>query len=309
MKNNREKKRLSPVNITNLLTTPLSLEAPVPLRPTYVTTSSKSFSPSFNEGLYQNNLRKSNASTFASMSFEKCLLNDNLTTLNALKLSEMPQRGSRTVKIFQTKEYGKTSSELFFNKLNKEGTGKKFVLTPPKLKSVTQASWVAGGYWQPGGDLQTLSRSSSQSSGFGSTGSNFAPSICNDYDRCSVVSEATQHCYSPKSSFYGQNSQSTFSRPESPVYSHFSKASHESSFHRQMSSASSTCSCQYSSASCTNHCQHNQSFSNAPFPQTNYQSCQTAQYTTFLSNPAWFPALLCVSLVFNMVVLCATLLR
>lgn len=91
----------------------------------------------------------------------------------------------------------------------------KPVLTPPKLTNVTQSSWVAGGYWKPPYEFNdnfnshtTLSRSSSQSSGFGSQSSsqnlnsidlhNSLPnsrntSICGEYDKFSVFSEPPYH--------------------------------------------------------------------------------------------------------------------
>lgn len=108
----------------------------------------------------------------------------------------------------------------------------KPVLSPPKLQNVTQASWVAGGYWKPNEYLNNfngfsnLSRSSSQSSGFSSQASsqpfhcdnvfNSLPSsrtnsVCGEFDRYSVFSEPayqynktspTSSHFSAKSRFY-----------------------------------------------------------------------------------------------------------
>lgn len=90
----------------------------------------------------------------------------------------------------------------------------KPVLSPPKLSNVTQSSWVAGGYWKPSEYLEgfaspPLSRSSSQSSGFGSQSSSqnnlngydaFGSlpssrntSVCGEIDKFSVLSEPAYH--------------------------------------------------------------------------------------------------------------------
>ncbi|XP_011149618.1 uncharacterized protein LOC105189303 isoform X2 [Harpegnathos saltator] len=130
-------------------------------------------------------------------------LDNNVSALSALSLSEDSSRYSaRTPPIFERRIYGMSTCDLF--KRSSVASGRRCILSPPKLQSVTQTSWVAGGYWQEGmvSGVPTLSRSSSQSSGFGSAGSsNFAPSrepSVHEFDRCSVVSDATQSCYTPR---------------------------------------------------------------------------------------------------------------
>lgn len=88
---------------------------------------------------------------------------------------------------------------------------KRPVLTPPKLKNVTQNPWTAGGFWKNdisafpiSTDINSFSRSSSQSSGFVSTNEvvnnqyNSAPashdhSFNGDAERLSVLSEPAYH--------------------------------------------------------------------------------------------------------------------
>ncbi|XP_076393167.1 uncharacterized protein LOC100879812 isoform X2 [Megachile rotundata] len=153
---------------------------------------------------------------------ENFSLNDSLSTLSMLSLSEdKPKYTIKAPKIFEKKVYGTNSLELF-RKANKRN-----ILSPPKLKSFTQTSWVAGGYWQEDIDVPPLSRSSSQSSGFGSTCSNFAPSrepSVHEFDQCSVMSDVTQSCSTlrqnnihPVGSFNQQNAYFSFPEPKSLV--------------------------------------------------------------------------------------------
>lgn len=80
----------------------------------------------------------------------------------------------------------------------------KPVISPPKLKNITQNSWVAGGFWRdpngillPLNNLTNLSRSSSQTSGFvslepnnyNSLPSSHNNSFCGDFECNSVLSE------------------------------------------------------------------------------------------------------------------------
>ena len=130
-------------------------------------------------------------------------------------------------------------TEKTSNKLNSSQINNKSILTPPRLstKQVTQASWVAGGYWGTPGSPQRnnlnktnisnnnhdstlfpLSRSSSQSSGFVSHCSgpvsyaNQGPfslpnsrqgSICGDYEKASVLSEPPYFSWNYQSSDCG----------------------------------------------------------------------------------------------------------
>lgn len=106
----------------------------------------------------------------------------------------------------------------------------KPVLTPPKLKTVTQSPWIAGGFWHNSFDCESpvpensagFSRSSSQSSGFVSQANervNFyslSPSPVNsvygDADRNSVLSEPIN------SSFYEVRSRTKGKRLSSQSY-------------------------------------------------------------------------------------------
>lgn len=94
-------------------------------------------------------------------------------------------------------------------------TRPKPVLSPPKLHNVTQSSWLAGGYWKNPdypSNFSSLSRSSSQSSGFGSQASSqnlnldvyssLPPSrnnsVCGEFDKFSVFSEPAYHSNTQK---------------------------------------------------------------------------------------------------------------
>lgn len=253
--------------------------------------------------------------SFSHRSFDdKNSLNESVSTLSSLSLSNSHRkRVSKTPKIFETKVYDCANSDLF-TKMNRS-PNRKFVLSPPKLRSVTQSSWVAGGYWQTGMDVPTLSRSSSQSSGFGSTGSNFVPSrepsVYNEFDRYSVLSDATQCCHMSRqpsvnsmTSCCRQGSAFSFQRPDSPVYSQFAKVPQNTTlFHGNMSPL--------------HNFQANKHFQNqTPHVNDNSNNSSHVQdvpmqttHTTLLTNPVWLPTLLCGSLVFNMIVLCTTLLR
>lgn len=89
------------------------------------------------------------------------------------------------------------------------------ILSPPKLKNITQNSWTAGGFWKnditafpASTDVANLSRSSSQSSGFVSNNDPIVPNTYNslppsrepslhgDFEKASILSEPTYH-FSP----------------------------------------------------------------------------------------------------------------
>ncbi|KAJ8920281.1 hypothetical protein NQ315_011942 [Exocentrus adspersus] len=96
------------------------------------------------------------------------------------------------------------------------------ILSPPKLKNITQNSWTAGGFWKndvptlpAATNITNLSRSSSQSSGFISCNEpavhNSFPcsreaSVCGDYEKTSIASEPTYHFEPINSSWKRQQS-------------------------------------------------------------------------------------------------------
>lgn len=201
-------------------------------------------------------------------------------SLSTLFLSEdSPRCGKNTAKaapaIFERRVYSATSSENLFKK---SGSNRRYVLSPPKLRSVTQTSWVAGGYWQESHMMTatplTLSRSSSQSSGFGSAGSsNFAPSrepSVHELDRCSVVSDAIRWSY---------HTPCANNSPQS------SRAEEQERYVREANVG-------------------NRSDLTSAFP-----SHSATTTTTIVASSGWLSVLLCGSLILNMIVLCATLLR
>ncbi|XP_033334511.2 uncharacterized protein LOC117225250 [Megalopta genalis] len=247
---------------------------------------------------------------------ENYALNDSLSTLSTLSLSEDKPKyiiKNKAPKIFERKVYNPGSSKLF-KRLN--GTfSKKNSISPPKLKSVTQLPWVADGYWQNNMDLPSLSRSSSPSSGFGSVGSNFAPSrepSIHEFDQCSTVSDFTQSCYtsrqtniSPrnfyhpslqfplsdlKGSFNNQTTKftsfNTYTQPK--LLLPHSDQKNGSVFMDQCSQAQNI----------------NESNIKSPFEKHTFPS-----HTTIVSVPVWLSALLCGSLVLNIIVLSTTLVR
>ncbi|XP_046468653.1 uncharacterized protein [Neodiprion pinetum] len=318
----------SPVNITNLLMTPVSVETPMPIKPTIFMQDSATFrhdsiGKTSSSKIYRTQQYSStsnlNGSSIKSLD-DKNSLNESLSTLSSLSLSNSDRKQlSKTPKIFQTKVYDSPSPDLF-SKMNRS-PNRKFFLSPPKLKSVTQTSWVAGGYWQAGMNAATLSRSSSQSSGFGSTGSNFVPSrepsIYNDLDRYSAVSDMTQCCHMSRhnsinsiTSCCRQDSAFSFQRPDSPVFSQFPKIPQDTNLIRNSGPSqnfhTSNLFQNHPSVANGNHNNNNNNSNNHNHIQD--VPMQTI-HTTVLTSPVWLPALLCGSLIFNMVVLCTTLLR
>ncbi|PBC28922.1 uncharacterized protein LOC107997745 isoform X1 [Apis cerana] len=236
-------------------------------------------------------------------------LNDSLSTLSILSLDEnKPKHSTKIPKIFQTKVYSTKSSELF------KKSGKRHILSPPKLKSVTQTSWVAGGYWQEGIDAPSLSRSSSQSSGFGSVSSNFGPSrepSIHEFDQCSVISDTTQSCYtlrqnnSPMGSFCQQGLQ-------------FPSEPKNQSFNNQTVKFTSTNLCTSQMLLSQNNKRNNSIFMDQCSQGQNMnindvKSPSEMQifpsHTTIVTSPIWLPILLCGSLVLNIIVLCTILLH
>ncbi|XP_033219883.1 uncharacterized protein LOC117174690 [Belonocnema kinseyi] len=306
---NHEMPLNSPVNVTDLLMKSGSLETEIPIRFKESVKNKPIYS---NESGVPQNLEKmrfSDASNFAKKSpnqRESWSLNDSLHNLSTLSLSEAHPDKLRKTKVFQTQVYN-TSTSALFSRCNKNS--KKSILAPPKLRSVTQ-SWVAGGYWQAGMDPPTLSRSSSQSSGFGSAGSNLAPSrepsVYNDFDQSSVVSDAIQCCC-----LLSRNRQISFNpdcrfnyllvRPANSTCSHLSNFAHSpASFNSTLPLVNLQ----------KNYPIQDQYSTNSGNPVNHLQQVPVYRgHTTVITSPVWLPALLCGSLIFNMIVLCTILLR
>ncbi|XP_012286785.1 uncharacterized protein LOC105703183 [Orussus abietinus] len=311
----------SPVNITDLLMTPGAVETPIPIKPLPYPHNQLTFQSQYNNTLatsYHSN--NSISSSYYSLQHPSpnsvnFTLFSSLNNLSTLSLSESAVRSdSRAPKVFETKVYDTTSPDLF-RKLSRN-SNRKFMLAPPKLRSVTQSSWVAGGYWQEMINTPTLSRSSSQSSGFGSAGSNFAPSrepsVYNDIDRCSVVSDATQ-CGNiprqvnaqPSNSFYLSYS---CSRPDSPSYSPLpGPTGNNAYFQNQVPQCSN---CQSNQTVRVDQCLSSSKITCHNISQSSQTPVAVPNgYATMFASPVWLTALLCGSLVFNTIVLCTTLLR
>ncbi|KAJ8682828.1 hypothetical protein QAD02_018620 [Eretmocerus hayati] len=260
----RTRSSYSPVNITSTIMNPSAVETPIPLKPFNPTKRSLVSNVSESRFLQGSNSSSLETSFSRNSPVQAASLNDSLNSLNSLSLGSGPRSSSssQSPNVFETKVYGTTSPDIFCRR-------KPPILAPPKLRSLTQISWVAGGYWQSGLDIHTLSRSSSQSSGFGSTASNYGrpsrePSV-QDFDRCSVLSD------------------SCFATPESPIWS---KSSHSAVKNDSLSSSSESIDCcSKRETKCSGHT------------------------TTIVTNPSWLPVLLCSSLIFNMAVVCTLLLR
>lgn len=220
----------------------------------------------------------------------KRILSESMKNFSSLSLSNVNKKQIlKSPKIFETKQYGTTSPDLFrynnsYNKLSGN-----YILAPPKFKPT---SWVAGGYWQMGMNPSTLSRSSSQSSGFGSTGSNFGqsrePSVVNDIDRCSVLSDTTVYCYSTP------NINST----NSSCCSHLSSC-------RMTNQPQTIC---HNNYQYSNDWIINRNSSQQCTPETSTCSNHSTNSVTTNSS-SWLPALVCGSIFLNLVVFCTVLMR
>lgn len=303
---NQEKPRNfhSPVNITDTLLTPTAVETPIPLRPAnfaqwYVFIYEKknihypklndnsfflnkrsnqekkispSISPSSRKSIFGGEIVHQPGKTLKSQNVS---LSDSLTSLNSLSLgSQAKSSPPNSHKVFETKVYSTASPDIF-NKQHRYNQ-KRSILAPPRLNSVSHNSWISGGYWQSGIDMPTLSRSSSQSSGIGSSGSNYGhsrePSV-HEFDQFSVASE---RCY--------------FTRPESPL------STHNSTITRARSKNCSPRCSQMSDSDCSTLQCHS----------INDSKC--SGHATLVTSPL-LSVLLCGSLILNMVVLCTILLR
>ncbi|CAD6234499.1 GSCOCG00001955001-RA-CDS [Cotesia congregata] len=316
--------RKSLVNTTHLLMTDTSFDSPATIK--------ASMSPYFRicesqRSSISNEFTPKNINVPTNISFkgspeynhknpEKYALNESLKTLSNLSLDSNHKQTSKNSQIFETKTYGTSSPDLF--RRNYRTSQNKFILAPPKLKSVTQTSWVAGGYWQMGMDSPTLSRSSSQSSGFGSTASNLGPSrepsVLNEVDRCSVVSEVLP-CYNAQrqTSVGSANSfcqHGPTYRVATPDFTGCMGTSHSPPPNLIIATP---CNQSFQQQSCHNYHINDQctngNISYNMVPQTPQISCNASHPISILNSPIWLPALLCGSIVFNMVVFCTVLLR
>jgi len=210
-----------------------------------------------------------------------------------------------TAEIFEKRIYNTTSSDNLFRKSNNT-SNKRYILAPPKLRSVMQTSWVAGGYWQENMNTTspTLSRSSSQSSGFGSAGSsNFAfsrePSV-HEFDRCSVMSDGTRSCYTPYMINLGRRSSPVPQYTQLRYGETIMQSNHSSSVSSPLLRATTVCNAK-------NRLQENY-ISRDPdieHPMPVYPS----HTTTIIASPGWLSAMFCGSLILNMIVLCTMLLH
>ncbi|XP_014471641.1 PREDICTED: uncharacterized protein LOC106742846 isoform X2 [Dinoponera quadriceps] len=235
-------------------------------------------------------------------------LDSNVSVLSALSLSEDSSRYSlRTPPIFERRIYGASTCDLFRRSAVAASGRPRCILSPPKLRSVTQTSWVAGGYWQEGvmsGGAPTLSRSSSQSSGFGSAGSsNFAPSrepSVHEFDRCSVVSDVTQFCYTSRANI--TSPAKSFASSSAPRA--HSRCSMYDAPTRNCSPAIRVCG---GAIVAESPAQQEQVTAANAVRNESVPVCPS--HSTVITSPGLLFALFCGSLVLNMIVLCAMLLR
>ncbi|XP_014612368.1 PREDICTED: uncharacterized protein LOC106791325 isoform X1 [Polistes canadensis] len=302
----------SSVNLTKYLMTPVSVDIPDPVGTTLSSTTGPELSKLSTS---TNNLDIRSTLQFKNNQFDNSELDDSMSTLSIFSSDDnVPNCQIRTPKIFEKKIYSTVSPDLF--KKSNNMFGKRNILSPPKLKSVTQTSWVAGGYWQEGMDTPSLSRSSSQSSGFGSVGSNCAPSrepSIHELDQCSIISDASLSYYGQKQNTvksvkrFCQPIQSySFIKPKNPtchqtlkfsqshllpqqiLTSHFAKnnANYDECYSQQ-------------SKICTDEMENSM----------NTQQIIHSPYKTVSNNTFWLHALLCGSLLLNILAVCTTLLR
>ncbi|XP_066595541.1 uncharacterized protein [Prorops nasuta] len=293
--------RQSPINITNISMSCNTMETPLLIKqqnlenepiPQQFKKSTNSFTGNtHNSSLFLNgNIMDDN------------YLNTSINSLSTLSISGSAHRLSEKVpRDFQRNVYNSANVELF-RKANYSYS--RSILAPPKLKSVTQTSWVAGGYWQEGMSAPTLSRSSSQSSGFDSIGSNFTPSRehsvskC-DFDQSSVTSHASQIYYPFRSdtpSYVTSYSQQIL-RPQN-LQNQPSISSHS------LLSPNFAC-----KSNCSNHWIQTHKIRENDNIDFNKKPEQCKGGPILTTNSVWLPVLLCSSLVMNMIVLIMILLR
>lgn len=242
---------------------------------------------------------------------ENLALNDSLHNLSTLSLDQgYPERLVKTSRVFETKTYS-TSNSALFSKYMVNKSSKKSILTPSKLKSVT-GSWMSGEYWQEGMDPSSLSRSSSQSSGVGSSGSNIGPSreasVCNDFDQCSILSGAIHCCCSshkmgqislnanyPLNSSFHRSTSLSCNQLNGLTHNHTSFNNSLPLMHLQVNNSSVHDQYMKLSENVMNHLQKPPVYTG---------------HTTVITSPFWLPLFLCYcTLIVNIIVLCIVLLR
>lgn len=231
-------------------------------------------------------------------------LNDSLKVLSSLSLSEDPPKYSpKMPSMFERKIYTTANCDLF--RRSSGASNRRCVLSPPKLRSVTQTSWVAGGYWQDG--MTSLSRSSSQSSGFGSAGSsNLAPSrepSVHEFDRCSVMSDATQQsCHTLRPTLTNLTRPSSIPRAQSR-FSTYDSTMTTDNYTQTLSP--SVVRARNAIATENRAQEHIESL----VENRNDSIPVCSSHTTIVTSSYWLSVLLCGSLILNMIVLCAMLQR
>lgn len=130
------------------------------------------FFPLSSSALNSTNIEK----TFIPGDFD---LDNRLGNLNLGGSSRPASRASSRSSFLEPRVYDQKTSTSTFPRVKMDSGSyqrPRPVLSPPRFnsgKNVTQSSWLAGGYWQTPNNFNTtpLSRSSSQSSGFGSMSS------------------------------------------------------------------------------------------------------------------------------------------
>lgn len=174
-------------------------------------------------------------------------------------------------------------------------SSKRCILASSKLKSVASSSWVAGGYWQKGMGVTSLSRSSSQSSGFGSVNSNFVPSrepSIRDIDKSSVNSDISQsHCNHNVNTTLSQTNPFFLSQSQDSVHNKFSLP-------QQTISKNFQC---YENIIINQNLQeqnlnlkHNRFFNTKPL---------VFSFATVIMSPTWWPMLFGTSILLNVILL------
>lgn len=245
---------------------------------------------------------KNNTSNFNEM--KTLSFSDSIHNLSTLSLNQgYPEKLGKTSNIFETKTYSSPNSALFnkYNAVSKNS--RKSILTPSRLKSVAN-SWTSDGYWQDGVDPSSLSRSSSQSSYFGSTGPNGESSRetpVYDFDQCSIVSGTLHCCCSSQKqsqvSFNGNcRFNSSFNRPASLTCNQLTDFTHNQTL---FNNSSPFLHLQAGNSTVQDQCMKH-------FQQT--PIC--TGHTTVITSPFWLPLFLCYcTLIINIIVLCVILLR
>lgn len=166
-----------------------------------------------------NDLNKTHCQFYrASSPIHNCQSHSSfMNTFTTAKTSSVLNSSSNSGSLSPPNDLHRSLDNLHLNNLNfrpqpcsspvfSVNSSKRSVLSPPKLKTVTQNPWTAGGFWKNdvtaypvGVEEQHPSRSSSQTSGFFSNQPfNSLPasrehSVCGEIERTSLLSEPTYH--------------------------------------------------------------------------------------------------------------------